>query len=582
MKAALFKIILLIILPLNFAFANSSSWQGDSNQGSKVRLISSKYEKQQLIAIHFKLQNGWKIYGPGSENIGLPPKISFQNSQNIKNYKILWPEAIDQREEIGDEIFNYSIYQKEVIIPIIVETDDAEVTLNLSYGLCSDYCVPANMKLSIKLDGNQDKKILENINKYYPILGSKAQKSSSNLLYIIMIAIIGGAILNIMPCVLPVLSIKLISIINHSNTSTQKIRLAFASTILGIISCFIFFSAIAATIKFGGESFDWGLQFQNTYFLIFIFLTLTFFICNLLGIFEFSFSQTLSSVLNKKISKSSASNVFAPNFLSGILAVLLATPCSAPFLGSAITFALTQNISTIFIIFIAIGVGFSAPYFVLILAPKAVYLLPKPGSWMNNIKKIMASFLIATQVWIIYILMSSIGFTWAIITAIIGTLLIKSITFKNTKAKLLTSAVLVIIAFFVPVNAKNYSHLQVQKEISKDAVWQKFSEEKISKYVKEGKIVVVDITARWCITCKYNKFRVFNDENIIKRLKSDEIVALRGNITTPNEEIMDYLHRNNRFAIPFNIVYGPSAPNGLASKVILTKADLLELIDKAK
>lgn len=271
-----------------------------------------------------------------------------------------------------------------------------------------------------------------------------------------------------------------------------------------------------------------------------------------------------------------------PNFLSGILAVLLATPCSAPFLGSAITYALTQEISTIFIIFIAIGLGFALPYFVLLLAPKAVYLLPKPGNWMNNIKKIMASFLMATQVWIIYILMSSLGFMWAMIVAIIGVILIKAVTLKSTKAKILASLMLVLIALFVPTYASNHNQIQSSKQISKDALWQKFDEAKISQYVAEGKIVVVDITAKWCITCKYNKFRVLNDADIIKKLKSANIVALRGDITTPNKKTMDYLHKHNRFAIPFNIVYGPNAPDGLASEVILTKKDLLHLIDKAK
>jgi len=582
MKATFFKIILLLLLPLNVAFANSSNWQEDDSQGSKVRILSSKYQEKHIIAIHFQLANGWKIYGPGSENIGMPPRISFLDEQSIQNHKILWPEAIAQKEEFGDDVFNYSIYKKEVILPIEVSSDTKEINLTLNYGLCKDYCVPASMELSINLDDYADGDALEAINEYYPILGDSAPKSSSNLLYVIMIAIIGGAILNIMPCVLPVLSIKLISIINHSNTSTKKIRQAFLSTISGIIACFIFFSAIAAAIKFGGDSFDWGLQFQNTYFLIFIFLTLTFFICNLLGIFEISFSQTLSSLLNKKISKSSkTSNIFIPNFLSGILAVLLATPCSAPFLGSAITYALTQETSTIFIIFTAIGVGFALPYFVLLLVPQAVYLLPKPGNWMNNIKKIMASFLMATQVWIIYVLMSSLGFIWAMVVALIGMILIKAITLKSTKAKLLVTVILVIFSFFIPLNAKNYNQIQTSKEISKDALWQKFSEEKISKYVSEGKVVVVDITARWCITCKYNKFRVFNDKEVTKKLQSKDIVALRGDITTPNKKIMNYLHKHGRYAIPFNIVYGQSAPDGLVSEVILTKGDLFKLLEQA-
>ena len=579
MKISLLKIILLTILPFNVAFANQSNWHEDEHQGSKVRLISSKYQDKHIIALEFKLASGWKIYGPKSEGIGLPPHITFDKKQD---FDIHWPQAIPQQEEIGDEIFTYSIYKKEVIIPITLNSDDKNVNITLNYGLCKDYCVPASANLSINLDDKIDQKVLQKIHPYYP-LDNIQDQTNSGLLYVILIAIIGGAILNIMPCVLPVLSIKLISVINHSNATISKIRFAFASTIMGIISCFILFSAIAAAIKYSGDTFSWGLQFQNTYFLIFIFIILTFFICNLLGIFEFSFNQTLTSIINKKISKEEKThNIFMPNFLSGILAVMLATPCSAPFLGSAITFALTQDIKTIFIIFTAIGVGFALPYVILLIIPQAVYLLPKPGQWMNNIKKLMASFLIATQIWIIYILMSSLGFIWAIILAILGIIMLKTLSLQNIKAKLLTTLLLAISTFFIPQFSKNLQQINIAKQTTKDAIWQNFSEEKIQKYVKEGKIVVVDITAKWCITCKYNKLRVLNQNDVIQKLKDKNIIALRGDITTPNEKIMQYLHKHNRYAIPFNAVYGPSLENGEATKVVLTKEELFSLINKAE
>ncbi|MBL6664889.1 MAG: thioredoxin family protein [Rickettsiales bacterium] len=580
MKKLLFGLI-IAITTINTGFAAISNWQEDPSKGVKIRLLSSQYKDQHIIGLQFKLASGWKIYGPGSEGIGLPPRIKFSKDQD---FEIHWPQATKQQEEIGNDIFYYSTYKKEVILPITLNSTDKKITINLNYGLCKDYCVPASATLSINLNDEIDQKALKEINKYYQINDStNTSNQNSNLLYTIIIAIIGGAILNIMPCVLPVLSIKLISVINHSNAPTSKIRFAFISTIIGIVSCFILFSAIAGAIKYSGDTFNWGLQFQNSYFLIFIFLVLTFFICNLLGVFEFSFNQTLTSIINKKISKEEQThNIFMPNFLSGILAVMLATPCSAPFLGSAITFALTQDIKTIFIIFTAIGIGFALPYFILLATPRAVYLLPKPGNWMNNIKKIMASFLIATQIWIIYILMSSLGFIWAMVTAIIGIILIKTIAFKNIKAKLITTSILIIATFCMPQIAKNHKQINNTKQIEKDAIWENFSEDKIKKYVADGKVVIVDITAKWCITCKYNKFKVLNTNEVIQKLKEKDIVALRGDITTPNEKTMAYLHKHNRYAIPFNIVYGPSLPNGKATKVIVTKEELFELIEKAK
>lgn len=579
--------VIFFLTAHNNALANATNWQEDQMSQAKLRLLSTKFlennEEQQLIALHFKLINGWEIYGPGSQDIGLPPKITFKNPENITSYQILWPQAISKEEKFGDEIFNYSIYKKEVIIPIKITTTQQNLELTLDYGICKDVCLPATAQFSINLDDKIDQEIIDQINKFYPLNNKNSKSTNSNLLYVILLAIIGGGILNIMPCVLPVLSIKLIAIINHANAPIHKIRFAFIATILGILTSFILLSSLAGIIKLAGNNFDWGLQFQNPYFLIFMFLVLIIFTCNLLGIFEISFNQILTSALNRKISKEEKThNIFLPNFLSGILAVMLATPCSAPFLGSAITFGLTQDISTIFIIFFAIGIGFASPYFLLLISPKLVYLLPKPGNWMNKIKKMMAGFLIATIIWIIYILMSSIGFIWAMILAVIGILIIKTLTLKSPKIKIISLIILTILSFITPINAQKYLQIKQANEISKNSIWQEFSEEKLAKYVKEDKVVIVDITAKWCITCKFNKLRVLQSQDFINKIKSNNIITLRGDITVPNEKIMNYLHKNNRFAIPFNAVYGPKAKDGIATDVVLSKEKLFKIIDEVQ
>jgi len=589
-----------LILSLFFsanAFAASSNWVKAQENGGEVRLIASFYEKdgkKKLIAgLHFKINHGWKIYGHDDSGFGLPPQLDFSKTKNYQSHSVSWPEPKLAEEKIGSETIKYTYYKDEVILPIEIAFKDnksaEKLQLHVDYGICKDVCVPANADFALEVPNEVDEAVLAEIQKFYPELNlvKKAEpvkntppkKAHMSLLYVIVIAFIGGMILNIMPCVLPVLSIKLISIIKHSDAPKERIRFALISTILGILFCFVIFAALAIAIKLTGNSFGWGLQFQNPYFLIALVLILTFFTANLLGYFEISVEQVLSTFLNRKISEGEAKhNIFAPNFLSGVLAVLLATPCSAPFLGSAISFAIISDASIILLIFLCIGLGLALPYIVLLFTQKPLSYLPKPGNWMIKVKQGMAGLLIATIIWLIYIISQNIGTAASIIIAIITVLTLKALSIKSHLLRYLTLIFLITLALALPTDF----HLRKAEELSHDMIWQKFHEEEIGRYVIKGKVVLVDVTADWCLTCKFNKVRVLHDPEVAILLKRGEVIGMRGDITKPDEVIMDYMKRKNRFAIPFNAVYGPGAPNGLVTSELLTKEELLKLIKQAQ
>lgn len=589
-------------LHVALAFSATGTWKTNEASGAKTRLLGSFYQdqngEQKLIAgLEFKLPSGWKIYAPGSESIGMPPAFDFSGSQNYFKHEISWPKSEPHEEKIGSEVFKYYTYHDEIILPIVVELKSkdspSELTLKLEYGLCKDVCIPVSESFALKIDTTPDHESLRLIQKFYsekittesenPAPISVEQKNpdmTSSLLYWAFIAIVGGAILNIMPCVLPVLSIKLLSIIEHLDAKISRIRFAFFSTFCGIISCFFILAILATLIKIAGNAFGWGLQFQNPYFLIFLVFVLVLFIANLLGIFEFTFDQFTVNFLNRKITDSEGKkNIFIPNFLSGVLAVLLATPCSAPVLGSAISFALTKNISDIFLIFCSIGIGFALPYIILFIAPKVIYLLPKPGEWMLKIKKAMALLLATTALWIIYILSHNIGVVQALVVAILSALTLLCFEIKAQFAKYLTLVAITAAAFAMPNHAEK--SVPDTTETSYGA-WMEFDEIIIHQLVMQGKVVVVDVTADWCITCKVNKLTVLHNKEIVEKLDGKNIVGLRADITKPNEEVMKFLRKHNRFAIPFNAVYGPHAKTGMLTSELLTKKELLELIEKAK
>jgi len=602
MKKILIAIFALCLLPLAQANSASSDWHENQSKGAKTRLIASFYEDQngerKLIGgIHFKISPGWKIYGQGSESIGVPPSLDFKNSTNYVKHEISWPTPEAEEEKIGNESFKYSSYHNEVVIPFVIDLkkkdQPTELAIKLDYALCKDVCVPANENFLLKIADEVDPEVLQEIQKYFPqkiIEGDakddtkteapKKMNPAIGLISALLLAFFGGAILNIMPCVLPVLSIKLLSVIKYSDTKISRIRLAFLSTIIGIISCFFVFAFLASAIKLTGNSLGWGLQFQNPYFLIFLIIILMFLISNLLGIFEVTFDQIFTTILNRKISETEKErNIFVPNFLSGILAVLLATPCSAPFLGAAISFALVQKFSVIFLVFLFIGIGFASPYIVLLASPKLVYFLPKPGSWMIKVKQLMAGFLIATILWLIYVLSNNIGCLSAFLIGVITVTILLCFRIKSDLFKYLAIGTLIIAAFSLPLDVKEN---QKTKKASYDAIWKDFDEAEIYQQVMKGKVVVVDITADWCLTCKFNKIRVLQTKEVMEKLKGGDIIAMRGDITKPNEEITNFLHKNNRFAIPFNAVYGPSTKTGILTSELLTKEELLESIEKAK
>jgi suppressor for copper-sensitivity B len=608
MKKILIKSLFIILFTINSnqAFSSSTEFQTHNLSNSKTRLIASQYndngEKKLISAIEFKLDQGWKIYGNNSDSIGIPPQLDFSSSKNYKNHQIIFPKSSIGVEIIGTEEIKYEYYKDHVIIPIEIQTNNINdlTTLNLilNFAICKDVCMPITHNFSLEVN-NEDEEILTLIEKFYPKKLSQKIINSSNdfndidmtlnstkkhddkLIYrMIIIAIFGGMILNIMPCVLPVLSIKLISIIKHSGASSSKIRLSFIYTIFGIISCFFILALITFIIKATGDNLGWGFQFQNPYFLVFMIIILTLFIAELLGIFEITFGEVLSNLLNKKISEKEASkNIFIPNFLSGILAVLLATPCSAPFLGTAISFAITQDLNIIFLIFIFIGIGFASPYFILLISPKLINLLPKSGTWMNKIKQIMAGFLFATSIWLTYILGNNIGFLPTLIVVILTILIFFSLKIKTKVTKIIFISVLTILALTLPFD---FHDRQLKIKNSLNSNWMNFDENILANLVSQNKIILVDVTADWCLTCKFNKLFVLDHPEIVNLLQNKQIIGLRADITKPDSEVMKFIAKHNRYAIPFNAIYGPNAKNGLLTSEFLNRKELLDLIKKAQ
>ena len=362
--------------------------------------------------------------------------------------------------------------------------------------------------------------------------------------YILLIALIGGIILNVMPCVLPVISIKLLSILNNES-SLMITRKSFLTTAIGIIFSFLLLSILLLSLRFAGISIGWGMQFQQPLFLMIIALVLFLFTLNLFGFFEFHLPHFITNVFpsNKNV------NLFYKDFFNGFFATVLATPCSAPFVGTAITTAFTQSSFVMICIFLSMGLGMASPYILVSIFPKSVKFLPKPGSWMNKVKFILGFLLLGTIVWVGFILQNH--FNYLFIAICFSLALIVAISIKIFFKQKLPIIIFSIIIFF---SLPFFSFFKTnQSTIETD--WMDITTVNLEDLLINNNIVFVDITADWCATCQFNKLNVINSSIIQQTFEKNNIIKLQGDWTKPNKQIEDFLQKHNRFGIPLNVMY---------------------------
>ena len=344
------------------------------------------------------------------------------------------------------------------------------------------------------------------------------------------LALLGGLILNLMPCVLPMLSLKLLSIVGHAGESPARVRAGFLATALGVIASFLVLAAAAVGLKTAGYAAGWGIQFQQPWFLAIMATVLALFAANLFGLFEVRLPGMVANAA-AGASGRGRPHTLGQHFLTGAFATLLATPCSAPFLGTAVGFALASGPAVIFLIFAALGVGLALPYLAVAGFPTIAAHLPRPGAWMLTLRRILGIVLLATAAWLVTLLVTITGGQDAPVKSAIA--------------------------------------------------WRPFDLAAIGQMVESGNVVFVDVTADWCITCQVNKSLVLERGEVREALSRPGVIAMRADWTRPNPVIADYLASFGRYGIPFDAVYGPSQPHGEPLPEILSTRATLGALERA-
>ena len=379
-------------------------------------------------------------------------------------------------------------------------------------------------------------------------------RQKHNIIYFYFIAFIGGLILNFMPCVLPIISIKLLSFSSMIQQNKKKIRLSSLNIVLGIISSFLFLGLLVVFLKTLGSQVGWGFHFQNKTFLIFITVIIFLFTLNLLGYFELLLPRSLNDKFNNFITNNSKYK----EFLGGVFSTLLATPCSAPFLGTAVGFSMLGSPIIIISIFFFISIGFSIPYILCILFPNIIKVIPKPGEWMIKFRFFLGFLLLLSTGWLLNLLELNLIFIFVFLSIILIASIIKG-KFKKQ---------LFFISFIIILLSSTISYFNKSKENLK---WEKFNESNVYDYIKKNEIVFLDVTADWCITCQINKITTINSKKINKIFLENEIKLIQADWTKKDPKILEFISKFGRFGIPVNIIFSKKYNEGILLPEILSQ-----------
>jgi len=389
--------------------------------------------------------------------------------------------------------------------------------------------------------------------------------------------------------VLPVLSLKLLSIVKLGGVEARtprRQRLGLLATAAGIVASFLVLAGGAVALKAAGASVGWGIQFQEPVFLAAMAVVVTLFGANMLGLFEVVLpGRAMDAAARASGAGRPEKHGLAGPFLTGAFATLLATPCSAPFVGTALGFALSRGPVEIGAIFAALGLGMALPYLLIAAVPRLARLLPRPGRWMIWVKALLGVALFGTAAWLLSVLAVQVPPTAAVVIA--GALAAMAVVLwlrrrggiAIRRVHTVAATVLALAAVLLPLRFDRSDATTVQAASA--IPWIRFDRAAIPGLVGEGKVVFVDVTADWCITCQANKKLVIDRDPVAARLKQDGVVAMKADWTKPDAKIADFLGRHGRYGIPFNIVYGPGAPTGIVLPELLTEQAVTGALDQA-
>lgn len=511
----------------------------------KLKLSLVKSEKENQLALHYIIEDVDSSKIDSTNNILIPYPINLFDFKHEESYF-----DSNSKSLIGRFYIDWDgIYQDpEIKLPEDGQfTSPVNIKLVLSYPKGSNSKIIEQEFLNFELYG--DKALsgtFQNLSPLTDIKQKAATPEKSFWLYLLF-AFLGGLILNIMPCVLPVISLKLFSLISHGTESKSKILRHNLFYTLGVLLTFSLLAITVILLKQSGESVGWGFQLTSPLFVYSLLVLVFVFGLNMFGLFEFRTPG------GKYIANLNAKTPYLEDILNGVFATILSTPCSAPFLGTALGFAFTTSSVNIFLVFLAIGIGLAFPFILTGVFPQSIKFLPKPGNWMNQAKYFLGLSLMITAIWLIDVLFSLINNEQYGVYILLNVLLIFFAIFvyaKVSKNKILLTLLILfpLIGSFWVFTKKDLKMTTAQSVSSSN--WKPWTPELMASSVSNKKATFIDFTASWCLTCKVNKKLVLDTKGFTQYASENEIQLIRGDWSKQDPKITKFLNQYNVVGVP--------------------------------
>ncbi|MDR2794644.1 MAG: thioredoxin family protein [Holosporaceae bacterium] len=465
---------------------------------------------------------------PKDWKIPKTPEISMANAEDTADFTV---DNVGELKKISDTTYQINFQIKA----ISATPKNKYLKMQVECPLCNDICTIVSQDIVIDFDN--------------------PQKPEKHFLLTLFFGFLGGLILNFMPCVLPVLLLKL-----RSFLLDNRRRSALVGGICGNYASFFAFAIFLALLKMAGNMVGWGMHFQNIWFLKVITVLLFLLTAYAFEIITFFPSASLENESHQ---------VFWKNFTSSVVAAVMAIPCTAPFLGTAAAFALQGTIIEMLEIFFAIATGFSLPHIISLLIPFRE--LPKKITKYSGAVKMVSNYgVLLAFCWTFFLLCNHLSL--AMIALCLSIFLLSSLFLKHKKRLVALVWVTVLLAIppeqNFPETAMHHNFNRIMQEIA----------DKVSK----GQVVLFSISADWCINCKYNKINLLDNPEVQRIFREKNISFIEADLTKKNDDLMTFISQRGRVGIPFMMVYGPAVPSGLLLSEIPTVDELIELIEKVK
>lgn len=540
------------------------------------------------LGLYLESEPGWHTYSDPSGDSGLPTTVHWDLPPGVTPHPIKWPKPKIYKEE---GVVTYG-YDGATLLPMHLEINEKifkgdvlHLKGRVEWLECNGLCLPQSelFELSLPIVKEISARTLNSqatglwpnpsANKMNP------QAKEYTLFWMLLWAFIGGLILNFMPCVFPVIGLKVLSFMEQSQNDPSKAKLHGAVFTLGVWLSFCSLAGVLLFLRNQGHALGWGFQLQSPGFILALVALLFTLGWNLLGVFEVGLS--LMNTGNQLAARSG----YMGSFFSGVLATVVATPCTAPFMGAALGFALSQSTFIAMSVFSMMALGMSAPYFLLTCFPALLKKMPRPGDWMETFKHWMAFPLFATVIWLLSVFTDQTStkrlfwVLWMLLALGIA------VWVYGRFCKAYDSKISKVIGFSLIAISAFGANFTVQKALEGDIVesseglnWEPYSEERLMSFLKDSRYVFVNFTASWCLTCQANLHGALSSSAVVEAFQKANVVCLKADWTKRDPELTATLAKLGRSGVPTYALYKPTDPEPIMLPEILTEDIVLEAL----